>query len=243
MKILELCESERPRERLARQGVRSLADGELLAVLLRTGTRELSALELARRLLGSVDGPRKLTALARASAARLAAVPGIGPAKAATLAAAFELGRRMFAEASAPGIAIAGPSDICAVMHPRLRGLDHEECWVLFLDASNHLIASEMMTTGGLDSTVLDCRMVVRRALELRAAALVLVHNHPSGNPVPGRADIVMTERLRGACKTFEISLLDHVIIADDCFYSFDEETVDSFSGINGIEPDLIPGG
>lgn len=256
MKIKDLNEKERPRERLARCGVRSLSDGELLAVLLRTGTRNESAIELAQRLLNQHEGTQELpqrllnhpkdvtcrtclceskndardngslSTLAQASAVSLAAVPGVGPAKAATLAAAFELGRRLMEEKTPLRSPINSPEDIFKLISPTLKALDHEECWILFLDHSNKLIAKEMATIGGQDFTVLDCRMVLRRALELRAVGLVLVHNHPSGDPHPGRADIALTDKLRRACAQFDIALIDHVIVADGSFYSFDESQV-----------------
>ena len=261
MKIKDLNERERPRERLARCGVRSLSDGELLAVLLRTGTRHESVLELAQRLLSQSEVDDKhaqrllnqpkdvtcqtclcesksdardkgnLSTLAKASAVSLAAVPGIGPAKAATLAAAFELGRRLMEEKMPLRSLINSPEDIFKLMYPTLKALDHEECWILYLDHSNKLISKEMATIGGQDFTVLDCRMVLRRALELRAAGLVLIHNHPSGDPHPGRADIALTDKLRRACAQFDIALIDHVIVADGSFYSFDESQVRTVVG------------
>lgn len=111
-------------------------------------------------------------------------------------------------------------------MHPLLKGLDHEECWILYLNRSNYVIAKEKLSTGGLSSTTFDTNMVVRKALEKKADGLIVVHNHPSGNPYPGSADLKQTAALKKAAGTFEISLMDHIVIADSCFYSFSEERI-----------------
>lgn len=233
MKIHDLCPDERPREKLLARGASSLSDGELLAILLRSGTKNANVLDVARDLLKVADG--KLTALARMSSSSLAGVDGIGLSKVATLQAAFELGRRLIDEGN--GIVrtqIREPEAIYSIMIPRLKGLMHEECWVLFLDRAHHVIAREMLTSGGHTSTVIDNRMVIRRALELHADALVLVHNHPSGNPMPGKADVEMTGRLKKAASQFDISLIDHVVIADSSYFSFaNESVVDVHGGVD----------
>ena len=141
--------------------------------------------------------------------------------------AAFELGRRFSAEEpTLTRTSITGPAQIYAMMHPLLKGLDHEECWILYLNRSNYVIAKEKLSTGGLSSTTFDTNMVVRKALEKKADGLIVVHNHPSGNPYPGSADLKQTAALKKAAGTFEISLMDHIVIADSCFYSFSEERI-----------------
>ena len=233
MKINEISLSERPREKMMERGAQALSDGELLAILLRSGSSRASALELSQMLLSGADG--QLTTLAGESVSRLSSLPGIGPSKAVTVLAAFELGRRLVAENNGRVYQqIIGPEAIYRLMIPKLKGLRHEECWVMYLDRAHHPITSERLSSGGSSATVIDNRMIVRRALELHADVLVLVHNHPSGSPRPGKADIEMTGRLKKAAGQFDIRLLDHVVVADTCFFSFADEQVypagDSFA-------------
>ena len=227
MKIKELYRDERPRERLLKNGAESLSNVEMLAVLLRTGTRKMNALELARTLLGDSEG--RIGGIAAMSIDKLKLLPGIGPAKAATLAAAFELGRRCTEERPANAKkSISSPRDVYRLMIPHMKTLDHEECWVLFLNRANHLIGKEMMSSGGMESTLIDCKTIIRKALEKKASGIILVHNHPSGSPLPGTADINQTRLLKKGLDTCDISLLDHVVVADSSYYSFaDEEQVE----------------
>lgn len=228
MKIKELYHDERPRERLLENGPESLSNVELLAVILRAGTKEKNAVELARSLLNESHGT--VGGLAEMSTDRLLDFSGIGSAKAATLSAAFELGRRCATEKITKGRkSISSPSTVFRLMIPHMKNLDHEECWALYLNRANHLICKEMMSSGGLDSTVMDCKMIVRRALEKKASGIILVHNHPSGSPLPGTADIKQTQLLKKALSTCDISLLDHVVIAESSYYSFADECCYSF--------------
>ena len=225
MKIKDLFRDERPRERLLKNGAGSLSNAELLAVLLRTGTRKMNAVELARNLLEDSDG--MIGGIASMSIDRLLKLNGVGPAKAAALAASFELGRRCALESvNTKRKSITSPSSVYRLMIPHMKTLDHEECWVLFLNRSNHLIGREMMSSGGLESTIMDCKSIVRRALEKKASGLILVHNHPSGSPLPGIADIKQTQSLKNALKTCDISLVDHVVVADSSYYSFADEEI-----------------
>ena len=225
MKINDITLSERPREKMMARGAQALSDGELLAILLRSGSRRASALELSQMLLHDADG--RLTVLAGESVSRLSSHPGIGPSKAVTVLAAFELGRRLIAEGNGTvRQQITDPETIYRLMIPRLKGLQHEECWVMYLDRAHHPLSSEMLSRGGGSATVIDNRMIVRRALELHADVLVLVHNHPSGSPRPGKADIEMTARLKKAANQFDIRLLDHVVVADSSYFSFADEEV-----------------
>ena len=225
MRLKDLCETERPREKMEAHGAEHLGTAELLAVLLRTGTGGRSALDLGHELMKAADG--SLVRLSRLPREALRAIPGVGPAKALEVQAALELGWRMYSEA--PGLpkrVITDGGQVAALMQPVLRGLTHEECWVLMLDSAHHVIRKERLSKGGLSDTTLDIRQVVRRALEVCATALILVHNHPSGNPRPGKADFNQTEALRNACSTMDLSLLDHVILGDGTFYSFVDERV-----------------
>lgn len=227
MRIKELYKDERPRERLLKNGAETLSNVELLAILLRTGTRKRNAVDLARRLLDGSEG--KVGGIASMSIDRLSLLDGIGPAKAATLAAAFELGRRCAGENTVPGRkTVSSPRTVYELMIPHMKTLDHEECWALFLNRANHLISKEMMSSGGLESTLIDCKMIIRKALEKKASGIILVHNHPSGSPLPGTADINQTRTLKRGLDTCDISLLDHVVVAEGSYYSFaDEEQVE----------------
>ena len=225
MKIKELFLDERPRERLFRNGADSLSNAELLAILLRTGTRKMNAVELARNLLEDSEG--KVADIASMSIDRLLKLNGVGPAKAAALAASFELGRRCAMECfSTKSKSITSPNTVYRLMIPHMKTLDHEECWVLYLNRSNRLIGKERMSSGGLESTIIDCKSIVRKALEKKASGLILIHNHPSGSPMPGMADIKQTQILKNALKTCDISLIDHVVIAESSYYSFADEEV-----------------
>lgn len=226
MKIKELCMDERPREKMMAKGADSLSNAELMAILLRTGTGKMNVIDVAREALKSADN--KLCGIASMPWEKLCRISGIGPSKAVTLAAAFEIGRRCAGESAVESrSAIASPRTVFRMMLPVLKDLDHEECWVLYLNRANFLISKEKVSSGGLDSTTLDSRTIVRKAIEKKASGIILVHNHPSGSAMPGTADINSTKQLDRILKTCEISLIDHVVIAENSFYSFaDEELV-----------------
>lgn len=215
-------EEERPREKLMQRGASALTNTELLAILLRSGNRTESAVDLARNLL-SAGG--SLAGLAREGAARLMAIGGIGPAKATTVEAAFELARRLAAEIPGDEITIRTSDTVARMMGPRLRDLPHEECWALYLNRGQKLLGKECISRGGLSSTVVDLKIIVKKAVEHLASGLILVHNHPSGNPQPGQQDREQTEALRKAAAALDISLIDHIIIARKKFFSFSDDT------------------
>ena len=224
MKILDMNTAERPREKLFARGAEALSDGELLAILLRTGAPGESALDLARRLLALTGG--RLGGLFECSRDYLAALPGVGPARAAALLAAFELGRR-FVQEQAPGdTPIRDPAQINALLHPRLKGLDHEECWAVLLDRKSLVSKIVRLTTGGSRTTVMDIPSVIRAALESGASSIIMVHNHPTGDPRPSRQDIKETQTLRDACSACSLRLLDHIIISDHNYFSMSEEKI-----------------
>lgn len=225
MKIKDLCESERPREKLLAGGAGGLSNGELLAVLLRSGNRDSSAIDLAQQLLNAADG--SLGNLFNMDSGRMCALPGIGEGKAATVLAALELGRRfMHEEAAARKTPIVTARRVFELMLPRMKGLRHEECWVLLLNDSCYLLKSLKLSSGGGRSTVIDARQVLRTALDHCASGIILVHNHPSGNPRPSEADKKQTAMLHKAAKACGLQLMDHVVVSDDCFFSFAEERV-----------------
>lgn len=219
MKIKDLCASERPREKMLSRGADSLGNGELLAVLIRSGDGADSALDLASKLLNSFDG--KLTRLFNASPDTLCAQKGIGPGKACCIVAAAELGRRFLSEQSQDGITLISARMVYDLLIPRLKGLKHEECWVLLLDEGHRLIHKQMLSLGGSKSTVIDIRLLMALALEKKASGLILAHNHPSGNPEPSGADAKQTEALHKAASACGLFFLDHVVICDNSFFSF----------------------
>ena len=225
MRLKEMCADEMPRERMLAKGAGALSNVELLAILLRTGRDGQNVIDMARELLQSGDG--SLAGIAEMSIDRLRSINGIGPSKAVTIAAAFELGRRTSLKAALDsGGSLSSPQKVFEIMQPLIRDLDHEECWVLFLSKANRMIAREMVSSGGLDSTVIDNRAIIRKALDKKASALILVHNHPSGSALPSRADITQTQALNKALKTCDLSLMDHIIISRDAYYSFADERI-----------------
>lgn len=223
MKISELCLSERPREKLLSKGAEALSDAELLAILIRTGTKSRSALELAHGLLFSAEG--SLVKLSHMDLKALCKVPGIKNAKAPAIAAALELGRRFMNEtAYETRSAVKTPGKIFRMMIPHLKGLQWEECWILLLNSSQYPVAKLKVTGGGTDMTLVDKREIIRQALAHKAKYIVLIHNHPSGNPLPSQADIDLTEDICQAAVSMDLRLLDHLVVCDDCFYSFSDE-------------------
>lgn len=231
---MDLGQDERPVEKLLEKGADVLSNVEILAVLLRSGTVELNAMDVARLVLSHAEG--SLTRLSSMSKDKLLGIPGIGPKKVATLTAAFELGRRFASEGTGvEKTSISNPGMVYRIMLPRLKGLEHEECWVLYLNRANYVTGKEMVSSGGFSSTTMDVRMLVLKAMEKKACGLIVVHNHPSGNPRPGESDMNQTRLLKEALAPMGIDLLDHVIVCDDCYYSFADEKIDAISTDSGI--------
>ena len=223
MKLKDLTPDDRPRERLLLSGARSLSNSELIAIVIGGGIGGKNVTEVARELLSMAEG--SLMLLASMPVERLITQKGIGPARAIMVAAALELGRRSMQESnSINNSPLTSPELVVQLMLPVLRNLQHEECWALFLNAKNRLIGKEILSTGSLESTVMDTRKVLRRAIEKQSRHVIMVHNHPSGSPEPSEADIRQTDILRKALSAVEIDLLDHIIIGDHKFYSFSQE-------------------
>ena len=221
----DLYVDEIPREKMLAKGAGAMSNAELLAILIGSGTQKENVIEVANRLLAVNEG--KLSMIADMDAGRMKEIGGIGSVRYTTIAAAFELGKRCCLED--PGIERVPLTDadiVFRMMIPRLKGLDHEEFWIIFLNRANYIIHKEMISRGGLSSTVVDPKLVVKRALDKRASGLIMVHNHPSGNPRPGHSDLTETERMKKAANTFDIALLDHIIICDDCYFSFADDRV-----------------
>lgn len=215
--------SDGPRERLARDGLRSLSEQDLVALVLRTGLRDRGVDQLAQRLLARSGG---LVGLTDCSAASLGAEPGVGPAKAASLIAAFELGRRIAASPLAPRQRIRSPTDVQRHFQPRFQGRQRESFHVLLLDARHRLISIDEVSVGTLTASLVHPREVFREAIRSAAAALLLVHHHPSGDPAPSAEDRTVTHRLVAAGELLGISVVDHVIVADGGYFSFQEAGV-----------------
>ena len=204
------------------RGPENMDDAELLAVLLRTGSEGESTLELARRILEDCGS---LTGLFGLSCMGLQNYDGIGPGKACTVQAAIELGRRFMKESvSGANRPIMNDRMLYDLMLPQLKGLSHEECWLVYLNSHNCMLRRQKLTVGGDMSTVVDVRQVARKALENKAIGIFLVHNHPSGDPMPSNADVRETDALRAALDTVGVRFIDHVIICDSAFYSFADQ-------------------
>jgi len=222
--ILEWAKDDRPREKLRAKGVKILSDAELLAILIQNGTHERTAVDLARDLLES--SKQNLRELGRFSLADLMKIKGIGQAKAITILAALELGRRKQAAKDLEKPVVMGASSVAAYLQTILADYDHEVFVVLFLNRANKINHFEVISSGGMSGTVADPRMIMRRALEEKAVSLILCHNHPSGNLKPSMADRELTLKIREAARFFDINVLDHIIVSQDGFFSFADEGI-----------------
>ncbi len=222
--ITSWAENDRPREKLMTHGHQVLSDAELLAILIGSGSRNESAVKLARRILDSVD--RNLNELGKRSLGELMKFKGIGEAKAITISAALELGRRRQATASLERPVIKSSKDVYQLMAPHLSDLQHEEFWILLLNKGNKVISRDQLSIGGTDATVVDVRIVFKKAIEGLATSIILCHNHPSGTLRPSQADIDLTKRLKAAGDTIGLPVLDHLIVCDSGYYSFVDEGI-----------------
>jgi len=211
--------SDRPREKYLSKGKNALSDAELIAILFRSGSSQESALDLARKLLTYCDN--SLNQLANLTIEDLIKIKGIGNAKAISLQVAFELGKRRRAESVISRKKIKSTNDILELMQHRLVDLKYEEFWVIYVNQSSAIIKMENISKGGLTSTTVDVRIIMKIALECFATGLILCHNHPSGEVKPSDADIKLTQRIKSAALTLNLSVIDHVIISNDKYYSF----------------------
>ena len=216
------AEADRPREKLALLGRQALSDSELLAILIRSGTREESALELARRILH--NSGNDLASLARMTTGELARFKGMGTVKAATIVAALELGRRRRGEDSSLKSKISGSKDAATLLFGHLSDLPYEEFWLLLLDRANQVISRQNLSKGGVAGTVVDPKMIFKYAVDVLASGVILCHNHPSGSLKPSDADVRLTKKVKAAGELLDIIILDHIIIAGQNYYSFADE-------------------
>jgi DNA repair protein RadC len=213
---------DQPREKMIAKGKNALSDAELIAILLGSGNTEESAVDLAKHILR--DYQNDIYQLGLASIEALKKYKGIGDAKAVTVAAALELGRRRKESSRKEIVVITGSQSAFEVFQPYFQDLSNEEFWILHLNRGNRVLLCENISKGGMAGTVVDPKVVYRRALELQSAAIVVAHNHPSGNLQASQQDIDITKKLVNAGKMLEISFLDHLIIHDNAFYSFADE-------------------
>ena len=220
--VRDLPKEERPREKLIAYGASVLSNAELIAILLRTGTRENSVLRLAEQVL-SCYKDRGLSAIIHMSVAELAHIKGLGAAKAATILAAVELGRRLSMTAAKIEV-VHGPEDVAHFAMPRYRFEQKEHFAVLLLNTKNHILSMPDISIGSLTASVVHPREVFEAAVRQAAASLILLHNHPSGDPTPSKEDIAVTQRLVKAGKVMDIPVLDHIIIGDNRFVSLKEQ-------------------
>lgn len=224
IRIFELAEEDRPREKLLLKGKAALSDAELIAILIGTGTAACSAVDLARMLLASVGN--NLGAVARMSVSDLCKFRGIGEAKAISIISALELGRRRKEQEPPKLLKITGSRQIYELMRPYLHDESVEQVYLLLLNRTNGLIKKERVSQGGISASVVDPKVVFRFALEQGAHSLILIHNHPSGNLQPSESDKRLTQRLQKIGKELEILLLDHLIYTDQGYFSFADEGI-----------------
>jgi DNA repair protein RadC len=220
--IKQWAKDDRPREKLLSKGAEALSNSELLALLIHEGTPNSSAVDLAKEILKL--GKNNLNELAKLSIKELMAVKGIGVAKAVTVTAALELGRRRQASVSLEKAVITSSKDMAAYLQNVLGDYKQEVFAVIFLNRANKINHLQIMSRGGLTGTVVDPRLILKKALEEDAVSLILSHNHPSGNLTPSKADQQVTQQIKEAAKFFDIKLLDHIIVSDMGYYSFADE-------------------
>ncbi len=217
-------EADRPREKLLSKGIFSLSDAELIAILIGSGNRTETAVDLSKRILAGVQN--NLHLLGKASVVDLQKYKGIGEAKAISIVAAMELGRRRKTSDKVQRQIIRASKDAFDIFQPLLADLPHEEFWVLLLNNRNQVMDKIRISTGSTTATIVDPKMILKPAIEKLASSIVLCHNHPSGNLEPSKEDINITKKTHHACKLLDIRLLDHIIIADDVFFSFTDSAI-----------------
>ncbi len=222
--IKNWSEDDRPREKLLLKGRIALSDAELVAILIGSGSRNESAVSLSQRILASVGN--NLSELGRLSVSELMEFKGIGEAKAISIAAAMELGRRRRAGEALERKKITSSNSVFEYMQPIIGELPHEEFWILYLNNSNKVIKSAQLSKGGITGTVVDVRLAFKEALLLGAVGIILAHNHPSGTLKPSQADIQLTKKLKIAGDSLDIKVLDHLIITEKAYFSFADENM-----------------
>ncbi|MEM6829996.1 MAG: DNA repair protein RadC [Bacteroidota bacterium] len=219
-----LTEEDRPREKLLIKGKSSLSDAELIAILLGSGNKHQTAVELAQFILNKCGND--LNSLAKFSTKDLQKFKGIGEAKAISIVSALEIGRRRKKFDSEKTIKVLSSNDAYEILKSDLTDLEHEEFWMILLKRNNGVIKKERISSGGVAGTFVDAKIIFKRALEETASSIILAHNHPSGNLNPSKEDIGLTKKIKEGAKTLDISLLDHLIFADQSFMSFADKNL-----------------
>ena len=220
--IKNWAEGDRPREKLLQKGREFLSDAELLAILIGSGSKNESAVEVCKKLLFKAED--NLNELGRFSVKQLMEVKGIGEARALTIVAALELGRRRRSSEALEKKKISSSTSVFELMQPKIGELPHEEFWILYLNNSNKVIQEQSLSKGGITGTLVDVRLAFKQALNLAATAVILVHNHPSGNLNPSAADKQLTQKFKTAGESLDIKVLDHIIITEKSYFSFADE-------------------
>jgi len=222
--IKKWSQDDQPREKLRDKGKSALSDAELVAILIGSGNRNENAVSLSKRILASVN--HNLNALGKLSLKQLMDFKGIGEAKAITITAALELGRRRRSIEAIQKHKISSSASVFELMQPIIGELPHEEFWIIHLNNSNKIIQKNQLSKGGITGTLVDVRLVLKTALEVGAVGLILIHNHPSGTLKPSTADKNLTQKLKMAAQSLDIKVLDHLIITENNYFSFADESL-----------------
>ncbi len=222
--IKNWSQDDQPREKLLNKGKAALSDAELVAILIGSGNREESAVDLSKRILKGVEN--NLSELGKLSIKQLMDFKGIGEAKAITIIAALELGRRRRSEDALEKKKIVSSLSAFELMQPIIGDIQHEEFWIIYLNNSNKVIQKNQLSKGGITGTLVDVRLVLKNALEVGATGIILAHNHPSGTLTPSEADKQLTNKLKVASESLDIKVLDHVIVTEKAYFSFADENL-----------------
>lgn len=225
IKITQWAEEDRPREKLMAKGRLALTNAELIAILIGSGTTSESAVQVSQRILALVNN--RLDSLGRLTVSELTKVNGIGPAKAISIVAAIELGRRRADETPEEKPIIRSANQVFKLMRPRFQDLDQEHFWVIMLNNANRIIHIEQLSHGGVSATLVDTRLLFKKILEHLATGFIIAHNHPSGCVKPSSEDLHVTKKIKKAANLLDVTLLDHLIFANNNYYSFaDQELI-----------------
>ncbi|MFC5196541.1 MULTISPECIES: RadC family protein [Bizionia] len=222
--IKNWSQDDQPREKLRDKGKAALSDAELVAIIIGSGNRDESALDLCKRILASVDN--NLNQLGKLSIKQLMDFKGIGEAKAISIAAAMELGRRRRGEEALERKKITSSVSVFELMQPIIGELPHEEFWIIYLNNANKVIQKQQLSKGGITGTLVDVRLVLKNALEFGAVGIILAHNHPSGTLKPSEADKQITQKLKKAGESLDIKVLDHLIVTEKAYFSFADDNL-----------------
>ncbi|GAA3636904.1 RadC family protein [Flavivirga jejuensis] len=224
LSIKNWSQGDQPREKLLNKGREVLSDAELVAILIGSGNKDESAVALCKRILASVGN--NLSKLGRLSTTQLMDFKGVGEAKAVSIAAALELGRRRRGEEALEKNKITSSESVFELMQPKIGELEHEEFWIIYVNNSNKVIQKNQLSKGGITGTLVDVRLVLKNALEVGATGLILTHNHPSGTLKPSAADKQITNKLKKAAESIDIKVLDHLIITEKAYFSFADRSL-----------------